>query len=121
MKQINEILEDLTDKLKDTLIKSYIEDIYKLKEENKKLILSYNNLKLNHDNLIKLYDKRLNELNDIKKNNKICKKYLHNHERDYVDKLGNLCCKPSKYFNIAWAQDILDGDIEGFEELLIED
>ena len=62
-------------------------------------------------NLQKEYDKLI-------KCNKICKRYLHNHERDYIDELGTICCKPSEYFNIAWAQDILDGDIEGFEDLL---
>lgn len=58
------------------------------------------------------------EYNKLLKCNKMCKKYLNNHERDYIDELGTICCKPSEYFNIAWAQDILDGDIEGFEDLL---
>lgn len=73
MKQINEILEDLTDELKDTLIKSYIEDIYRLKEENKKL-------KLNHDNLLNLYNKRIE---DIQNRDNIINKI-----RNYIEDLS---------------------------------
>jgi hypothetical protein len=88
----------------ETMSASVVDEL-RLNNYSSKLLLDYiTNLQHENDNLIKY--------------NKICKKYLHNHERDYVDELGNICCKPSEYFNIAWAQDILDGDIESFEDLL---
>lgn len=80
MKQINEILEDLTDELKDTLIKSYIEDIYRLKEENSKLLKNYNNLKLNHDNLLNLYNQRIKDIQN--------RDNIINNIRNYIEELS---------------------------------
>ena len=93
------------------------DEIKEILEFNKNA--DYKRLSVDEIIVIKDYITNLQEENQrLKKYNKICKKYLHNHERDYVDELGSICCKPSEYFNIAWAQDILNGDIEGFEDLL---
>lgn len=96
-------------------MKDEIKEILEFKEN-----ADYKRLSIDEIIVIKDYITNLqNEYNKLLKCNKICKKYLHNHERDYIDdELGTICCKPSEYFNISWAQDILDGDIDGFEDLL---
>lgn len=68
MKLLDDILEDLTEDLKDTLIKSYIEDIYKLKEK----IERYDNLQ-----------KELKELKENLEKSIIDLKWVNNFNGDY--------------------------------------
>lgn len=51
--------------------------------------------------------------------NKTAEIYIRNHTIDYIED-GIECVKPSGYFNMLWAQEMLNGNTEGFEILVEE-
>lgn len=55
----------------------------------------------------------------LNKEHEAIKKYIHNHTITYIEN-GIECCKPDKYFNISWVEDMLDGNFENLE-ILFED